>query len=164
MKQRIWYLCKIYLLFILFFVLVKPIFLFYNLPAGTSFSFVDALSAIWHGLSMDAAMSGYLLVFPFLITWLSLWFPKIPVKHILLVWLAVCSLLIVSIAVVDTSLYSFWQFKLDATVFFYLDSPSLAFASVSVGYIMVRVMLTVFLTLCLIRLFFRFKIGRASCR
>ena len=37
---------------------------------------------------------------------------------------------------VDMALYTFWGFKLDASVFLYIDSPKEALASVSVGFIL----------------------------
>lgn len=38
------------------------------------------------------------------------------------------------------ALYTFWGFKLDASVFLYIDSPKEALASVSVGFILLRVL------------------------
>jgi FeS assembly ATPase SufC len=48
--------------------------------------------------------------------------------------------LISIIFVVDMALYTFWGFKLDASVFLYIDSPKEALASVSVGFILLRVL------------------------
>lgn len=41
-------------------------------------------------------------------------------------------------ALADASLYEFWEFKLDRMAFFYLGDPKDAFASVSVGYLVLR--------------------------
>lgn len=47
--------------------------------------------------------------------------------------------------VADTSLYTFWKFKLDATIFNYMDAPKQAMASVSTGYVVMRLLwITVF--------------------
>ncbi len=43
------------------------------------------------------------------------------------------ALLIAAIFAIDLALYTFWGFRLDATLFFYLKSPSEAMASVPVG-------------------------------
>ena len=45
--------------------------------------------------------------------------------------------------IADMSLYPFWGFKLDASFLIYIDSPSNAFASVSTGYIITRLLMTV---------------------
>ena len=55
-------------------------------------------------------------------------------------------LLVSTIFVADTSLFAFWESKLDATVFVYLDSPKNAAASVSTLYIVLRVLYIVVLT------------------
>ena len=41
--------------------------------------------------------------------------------------------------------YPFWGFKLDASVFLYIDSPKEALASVSIGFILLRVLAIVLL-------------------
>ena len=57
----------------------------------------------------------------------------------------IASLLVAITFVVDMGLYPFWGFKLDASVFLYLDSPEEALASVSVGFVVVRVLAMVLL-------------------
>ena len=55
MKQRISYLIKLFLAFLLFFVLQKIVFVYLNepLPAG------DLFQVIVHGLGLDASTTGY---------------------------------------------------------------------------------------------------------
>lgn len=140
MKSRILFLLRIFLLFLLYFVVQKAIFMLYNgNAANTSFSIVDLLNVITHGLGMDASSSGYLLILPFLLVWIGLIYPRMPVRKILLPYYVVIAILTSVISVTDISLYEFWGFKLDATVFFYLESPKLALASVSIGYIIARI-------------------------
>jgi phosphoglycerol transferase MdoB-like AlkP superfamily enzyme len=155
MKQRLIYLVKLFAVFVLAFAFTKPIFLLCNEPEGARYTFFEIVQTVWHGLPMDAATAAYLVSLPFLLLWLSLWLPKIPYKPILATWLSVCSLIVVLVAVADISLYAFWQVKLDATIFFYLDSPGEAAASVSVGYIAVRVLAVLVLSAALSYLFFR---------
>lgn len=68
----------------------------------------------------------------------SIWFRKFPLKKLLWGYYVVAAALISIVFVVDTALYTFWGFKLDASVFLYLDSPKEALASVSAGFIAVR--------------------------
>ena len=44
------------------------------------------------------------------------------------------------------SLNPFWNFKLDASIFLYLDSPKNAMASVSIGFILLRVLIILLLS------------------
>ena len=93
-----------------------------------------------HGASLDAATAGYLTAFPFLLVLISIWFRKFPLKKILYGYYILAAALISIIFVVDMALYTFWGFKLDASVFLYIDSPKEALASVSVGFILLRVL------------------------
>jgi len=61
-------------------------------------------------------------------------------KKILYGYYILAAALISIIFVVDMALYTFWGFKLDASVFLYIDSPKEALASVSVGFILLRVL------------------------
>ena len=130
MKQRISYLIKLFLAFLLFFVLQKIVFVYLNepLPAG------DLFQVIVHGLGLDASTTGYLLIFPFLVVWLSIWMRRMKTKAVLRPYFILIAILLSLICVADTSLYTFWKFKLDATIFNYMDAPKQAMASVSTCY------------------------------
>ena len=141
MKQRISYLIKLFLAFLLFFVLQKIVFVYLNepLPAG------DLFQVIVHGLGLDASTTGYLLIFPFLVVWLSIWMRRMKTKAVLRPYFILIAILLSLICVADTSLYTFWKFKLDATIFNYMDAPKQAMASVSTGYVVMRLLwITVF--------------------
>ena len=122
MKQRISYLIKLFLAFLLFFVLQKIVFVYLNepLPAG------DLFQVIVHGLGLDASTTGYLLIFPFLVVWLSIWMRRMKTKAVLRPYFILIAILLSLICVADTSLYTFWKFKLDATIFNYMDAPKQA--------------------------------------
>ena len=141
MKQRISYLIKLFLAFLLFFVLQKIVFVYLNepLPAG------DLFQVIVHGLGLDASTTGYFLIFPFLVVWLSIWMRRMKTKAVLRPYFILIAILLSLICVADTSLYTFWKFKLDATIFNYMDAPKQAMASVSTGYVVMRLLwITVF--------------------
>ena len=53
--------------------------------------------------------------------------------------------------VADTSLYEFWGFKLDASVLPYLTTPKEAFASVSIWYLLLRILIIAFVAFILYR-------------
>ena len=140
MTQRIVYLLKIFLGFVAFFAIQKFIFIFTNAAASDCpIGFNEAFQAWFHGLSMDCSTSGYLIAIPFLAVWMSTACSAWNWRAILRPYYIIVAILISLIAVADTSLYDFWRFKLDATVFNYLDAPRQAFASVSTGYLVWRV-------------------------
>lgn len=140
MKKRIAYISLYFFTVLLIFILQKPLFMLYNGSIEKGFGFADYMQVMVHGASLDAATAGYLTVFPFLLVLISIWFRKFPLKKILYGYYILAAALISIIFVVDMALYTFWGFKLDASVFLYIDSPKEALASVSVGFILLRVL------------------------
>lgn len=140
MKKRIAYISLYFFTVLLIFILQKPLFMLYNGSIEKGFGFADYMQVMIHGASLDAAMAGYLTAFPFLLVLISIWFRKFPLKKILYGYYILAAALISIIFVVDMALYTFWGFKLDASVFLYIDSPKEALASVSVGFILLRVL------------------------
>lgn len=140
MKKRIAYISLYFFTVLLIFILQKPLFMLYNGSIEKGFGFADYMQVMIHGASLDAATAGYLTAFPFLLVLISIWFRKFPLKKILYGYYILAVALISIIFVVDMALYTFWGFKLDASVFLYIDSPKEALASVSVGFILLRVL------------------------
>ena len=137
MKQRALYLLKFFVVTVLMFLVAKVVFMAYN-HSDHDFSFADVTQVIGHGLSLDFSTALYFLTVPVLLVIVSLWW-CVP-KWIFRVYYAIVALLFPLAFVADTSLYEFWQFKLDASCLSYLATPTEAMASVSVGYILVRLL------------------------
>jgi len=78
-------------------------------------------------------MAGYLTALPLLMTLVSIWLPGTFYKKLLKGYFGIMAVLIAAIFSVDVALYGYWGFRLDATLFFYLQSPKDAMASVPLG-------------------------------
>lgn len=139
MKKRITFIISYFFIVFLLFVCQKPFFMLYNEAIDKGLSFNDFCLVMFHGMSLDATTAGYLTAFPFLCVLVSIWLKKFPLRKILLPYYIVISLLISLVFVGDMALYPFWGFKLDASIFLYLDSPKEALASVSTGFVLLRV-------------------------
>ena len=137
MRQRALYLLKFYVATLLFFVAAKVGFMLYQ-HGGHNFTFTDLLQVIGHGLSLDLSTSLYIIAVPFLLVAVSLWL-RIP-KWCFRIYYVIAAVLLSLAFVADTSLYEFWQFKLDASCLSYLETPTEAMASVSTGYILLRLL------------------------
>ena len=137
MRQRALYLLKFYVATLFFFVAAKVGFMLYQ-HGGHNFTFIDMLQVIGHGLSLDLSTSLYIIAVPFLLVVASLWL-RIP-KWCFRIYYAFAAVLLSLAFVADTSLYEFWQFKLDASCLSYLETPTEAMASVSTGYILLRLL------------------------
>ena len=146
MKSRLIYLVKIYLFMVFMLVIAKPVFMLCN-HANQTVTGSDMLAVIGHGLSLDLSTALYLILFPFLVAFLSVWtWHWNPLRQILKIYYAVAAFVLSLAFVADTSLYKFWGFKLDASVIPYLSTPKEAFASVSVWYILLRILIIAVLT------------------
>ena len=140
MRERGKYLAKFYALTVGYFMAAKVAFMVLH-SGRRSFSVGDVLAVVYHGLSLDLSTALYFLSVPFLACVASLWL-TVPrrVFHVYY-WLLAVAFALAFVA--DTTLYSFWHFKLDATCLQYLSTPGDAMASVSVGYLLVRLAILV---------------------
>lgn len=145
MKKRILYIITLFFTLLLLFVSQKPLFMLYNDAVGKDAVWSDFFQVMLHGASLDATTAGYLTALPLLFIIISIWLKKVSLRKYLIPYYIIASLLIAITFVVDMGLYPFWGFKLDASVFLYLDSPEEAMASVSAGFVVVRVLAMVLL-------------------
>lgn len=122
------YLLKFFLCYVVtvaIFVIEKVLFMlaYPDIYAGVGFS--DRLSVITHGLPMDFSVAGYLTVVPALLVIARVWNSGRVLKYVETGYYVLISLLLSAIFVLDTGLYGYWGFKLDATpLFYFLSSPS----------------------------------------
>ncbi|MDR0961554.1 MAG: sulfatase-like hydrolase/transferase [Mediterranea sp.] len=140
MKRRIVGLIKIYCLFVLVFVLQKPLFMLYYASFYSDVTWTDWLQVMWHGLPLDLSLAGYLTIIPGLLTIVSVWTLS---KWLYRTWgsyYLLISITIAIIGVVDVALYRYWGFRLDATpLFYFFSSPKNALASISMWQVLLGV-------------------------
>ena len=134
MKKRIAALFATFALWIVLFVLQKPVFLLMYAD-----SLADVFPVIFHGLPLDLSVAGYITAVPALaLTVSSLPFSCLHgeraariFQYILLAWTAIASIIVALAFVANLALYGYWRFPLDATpVFFIISSPASAMASI----------------------------------
>ncbi len=145
MWKRFKYLVFYFIILMSAFALQKPLFMLYNGSLLKKYVLMDYLQVMLSGIKLDSTMTSYIILIPSLLIFISLWYERLPWIKILRTYNVFVAILIAVVFVVDTSLYAFWGFKLDATVFNYLDSPTEVFASVSFGYILLRILIILFL-------------------
>ena len=130
MRSRILYLLLFALVVLLSFLVLKGCFLLL-VPAEGTLSMGDIFAVLYHGLSLDFSVLGYLLVIPLLTTAVSCFFRTFPARRVLRPYHILTAALISIVGITDVRLYPFWGFKLDASIFLYLDQPGEAFPSSS---------------------------------
>ena len=146
MRERVIYLIKTYLWTVVVFIIAKIGFML-CCRTDHDFTFDDVFQVITHGLSLDLSTALYFLIIPFLLTIVSLWWNQGKVlKRISTIYFTIIAVAFALAFVADTSLYPFWGFKLDASCLQYLSTPNEAAASVSTGYLLVRLAILIILT------------------
>lgn len=143
MKKRLLFLLKLFLTFILIFLAQKVIFMLVNLAYAGGMTFKGALAVLWHGLRLDSATSCYLIAIPSIILLLSLFFKRFPLRRILFPYYLIISLVMSVIFIADMVIYHFWGAKIDATDLIYAANLKDLFASVSVFFVIVAILIII---------------------
>lgn len=127
---------KIYILFVLLFVIQKPLFMLFTIhtahqpidsPVATAFS------VMWHGLTLDLSIAGYLTAIPALLLIASIWLREEIIKPVLNVYFVIAATIISLCFTLNIALYPYWSFPLDSTpLFYFFTSPKDALASISI--------------------------------
>ena len=141
MKKRFLFLLTSYIMWLPLLAIQKPIFLCYHQDLANGCTLNDYLQVITHGLLLDCIIAGYLTVLPLLMTLISVWLPGTGYRKLLKGYFSCMAILIAAIFAVDVALYGYWGFRLDATLFFYLQSPGDAMASVPMGQFFAQLLL-----------------------
>ena len=141
MKKRFLFLLTSYIMWLPLLAIQKPIFLCYHQDLANGCTLNDYLQVITHGLLLDCTIAGYLTVLPLLMTLISVWLPGTGYRKLLKGYFSCMAILIAAIFAVDVALYGYWGFRLDATLFFYLQSPGDAMASVPMGQFFAQLLL-----------------------
>ncbi|MBR5062313.1 MAG: sulfatase-like hydrolase/transferase [Prevotella sp.] len=159
MRKRLLYLVKVYVTTVLVFIIAKVVFMACN-HEGQDFTIGDVINVILHGLSLDLSTALYLLIVPFLLTFICIWM-NLP-NGLFRGYYAMVSTILALAFVTDTSLYEFWQFKLDASCLQYLETPSEAMASVTKSYLLIRLFLVIVTAVAIYYIFTSISYKRLS--
>lgn len=135
--RRVLHLVLLLLPLLVFFALGKLGFMLYNGDIE-SVSCTDMLAVILNGSGMDRSTSGYLLILPWLMLLVSVWYSKLPLRKVLLPYYIIVALLLSIIVCSDAFLYEFWKFKLNASIFTYMQNAEGVTNSVSLWYMISR--------------------------
>lgn len=133
MRKKVLLLVSTFLMWTLFFVLQKPLFLL------TYGGLANVFDVIWHGLPLDMSMAGYLTAIPALVLTVSgiaikaIHSQKASQAMMMIVggWSLIGAIVVSLSFVANMALYGYWGYPLDSTpLFFIFSSPTSAMASV----------------------------------
>lgn len=130
MKKKLLFLFAVFGATLLLMALQKPVFLAWY--AVDSVGAKAWLQVLWHGLSLDATVAGYVTALPLVATLVSLWVPLSTRvwRRIFRIYFSVVSVIAAAVFAVDIALYEHWGFRIDGTVLIYLADPKDAMANV----------------------------------
>ena len=131
-KKKLAFVFGVFCATVLLMAVQKPVFLAYYAADAAQASAEEWFGVIWHGLTLDSTVAGYVTALPLLLTLASLWvrLPERIWRQVLHVYFVLIAVLTASIFAVDVELYRHWGFRLDSTVLIYLSDPKEAMASV----------------------------------
>ena len=73
MKRRLLFLLAVFAATTLLMALQKPVFLLFHAAQAAESTMAERLLVLWHGLSLDMTVAGYVTALPLLATLASLW-------------------------------------------------------------------------------------------
>ena len=131
-KKKLAFVFGVFCATVLLMAVQKPVFLAYYAADAAQASAGEWLGVVWHGLTLDSTVAGYVTALPLLLTLASLWvrLPERIWRRVLNVYFVLIAVLTAAIFAVDVELYRHWGFRLDSTVLIYLADPKEAMASV----------------------------------
>ncbi|SET33773.1 Phosphoglycerol transferase MdoB [Hymenobacter actinosclerus] len=133
-KSRFAFQPRYFLFWLLYFGLVRALFLVYYLPRTSALPAGTVPRIFGHALRLDASAAAYLCLAPFLLFVVGcLLGPRFGLARGLRGLTAVLVALVALLTVADLALYGPWGFRLDATPLQYLRTPGEAAASATPG-------------------------------
>lgn len=132
MRRKIGFVLAGFAATVVLMALQKPVFMAWYAAEAAGAGFGGWMAVLWHGLSLDLTVAGYVTALPLLVMLVSLWvrLPERLWRGLLTGYFALVSVLTAVIFAVDVALYEHWGFRLDATILIYLSDPKEAMASV----------------------------------
>lgn len=137
MEKYLAFTAGYYIFILLFFLLVqRPLFMVYNRRSAQGpICGANMLRIFRYGFLTDVIVASYLTAIPLLAATAQAFIPYAFLPAFMTVYNILLGTVIGLMVVADTALYTFWHYKIDASVLAYLRSLKGAFASVTTGYI-----------------------------
>lgn len=146
--KRTLYILALILFLVLITLAGKVEFLYYNRDV-CFFTIGDVAEVLWQGLPLDLRVIAIMVIPVWVITAFSLYFVRMPLRRIAGPYLFVAVFLSTAITCGGLIMYENWKFLLDASIFSYMSSPGNVSSSVSTGYIVSRLGLSMLAALVL---------------
>jgi phosphoglycerol transferase MdoB-like AlkP superfamily enzyme len=131
MAAKFKFLLIYFLAWIIFFDLMRVVFLCYHFGKTKNLPFITIISSFWYGLRMDMSVAAYIIAPVCLFVLLSLFIHFFRRLFIYRIYTFIVLLLVALLSFFDLEIYNQWGFRIDATPLKFLSTPREAFASIS---------------------------------
>ena len=129
MMSRFKFLSGYILYWLLFFIMVRAIFLLYHYTFSFQLSISEIFNIFRHGLPLDISVTGYLVLFPVIVLIFTSFAPgKIPSAIISLYTLLILPVVLV-LTLADLEIYKYWGVRIDNTALRFVSTPKEMLAS-----------------------------------
>lgn len=153
-----------YILFLLLFILQKPLFMIVYNDLYSGLSLGDYWDVMINGLPLDRSLAGYLSIIPGILLIINQWTQSNILRIAEISYYVITSLLMAVVLCVDLCLYGYWGIRLDVTpLFYFMSSPASAMASVSTWYI-ISGLIGIILVATLYFILFKSLIYKIKCK
>ena len=135
MRRKLAFLVAVFCATVLAMAVQKPVFMAWYAAEAAGAGFGGWMEVLWHGLTLDMTVAGYVTALPLLAVLLSLWvrIPERVWRGVLTAYFALIAVVTAVIFAVDVALYEHWGFRIDATVLIYAHLIELGHKIVSGG-------------------------------
>jgi phosphoglycerol transferase MdoB-like AlkP superfamily enzyme len=130
MKSRLQFILKYFLFWFCYFVVVKTLFIFFNVALLKNLTVSDFFGIYYHGLKLDISASTYLLLLPFILAIPTAFLRPNYLVYTLRIYTLILLVVITIFVSGDLELYQYWGFRLDTTPLLYIQTPGEMVASV----------------------------------
>ncbi len=139
-------LVKYFLLWLLFFIVVKALFLSYNFSAARELTALEVWGIFRHGLIMDISTASYLLLFPALLFAFRIFVPARWISRTIYLYTLLIILTAAMLQALDLGLFPHWGTRLSVAFVGYLNDPASLKATVNARDLLWALLLIIVLT------------------
>ncbi|MGE0079344.1 MAG: LTA synthase family protein [Bacteroidales bacterium] len=143
MKNRLLFILKYAIFWILTFAIYRLLFLVYQLKQTVQIGFSDFINIMIRGAWMDLSLTGYIILLSSVFVALLFFANKKWLSGYFTVQTLILLTIISIISISDFELYRNWGFRIDATPLLYLKTPKEAMASVETFMIIIFIAVTI---------------------
>jgi len=143
MKNRLLFILKYSIFWMLTFAVFRLVFMAYQLKQTLQISFADFINILVRGAWMDLSLTGYIILLTSIFIGIMFFVNKKWLKGYLAFQTILLLTIISLISISDIELYRNWGFRIDATPLLYLKTPKEAMASMETFMIIIFVIVTI---------------------